>query len=34
MPPDHDRLFKTLLRAFFGDLLRLVVPGIAARLSR
>ena len=33
MPPDHDRLFKTLLRAFFGDLLRLVVPAIAARLD-
>jgi hypothetical protein len=33
MPPDHDRLFKTLLRAFFGDLLRLVVPGIAGRLD-
>jgi hypothetical protein len=33
MPPDHDRLFKTLLRAFFGDLLRLMVPAIAARLD-
>jgi hypothetical protein len=33
MPPDHDRLFKTLLRAFFPDLLRLVVPGIARRLE-
>jgi hypothetical protein len=33
MPPDHDRLFKTLLRAFLGDLLRLVVPGIAGRLD-
>lgn len=30
MPP-HDRLFKTILRAFFGDLLRLATPGVAAR---
>jgi predicted transposase YdaD len=33
MPPDHDQLFKKLLRAFFGDLLFLVVPGIADRLD-
>ena len=33
MPPDHDRLLKTLLRAFFPGLLRLVVPGIAGRLD-
>lgn len=33
MPPDHDQMFKTLLRAFFGDLLFLVVPGIAERLD-
>jgi predicted transposase YdaD len=33
MPPDHDRLFKTLLRAFLSDFLRLVVPGIAGRLD-
>src|SRR6266545_1819430 len=31
MPP-HDRLFKSLLRAFLPDLLRLVAPGVAARL--
>jgi hypothetical protein len=31
MPP-HDRLFKSLLRAFLSDLLRLVAPGVAARL--
>jgi len=31
MPP-HDRLFKSLLRAFLPDLLRLVVPGMADRL--
>ncbi len=30
MPP-HDRLFKTILRAFFADLLRLATPGVAAR---
>jgi hypothetical protein len=30
MPP-HDRLFKTILRAFFADLLRLTAPSIAAR---
>jgi len=28
MPP-HDRLFKTILRAFFADLLRLVAPAVA-----
>jgi hypothetical protein len=33
MPPDHDRLFKTLLRAFFPDFLRLVVPSLAERLD-
>jgi len=33
MPP-HDRLFKSLLRAFLTDLLRLVAPGVAARLRR
>ena len=32
MPP-HDRLFKTLLRAFFADLLRLAAPGVAAKAS-
>jgi len=31
MPP-HDRLFKSLLRAFLPDLLRLVAPGLAERL--
>jgi hypothetical protein len=31
MPP-HDRLFKSLLRAFLPDLLRLVAPGVARRL--
>jgi hypothetical protein len=31
MPP-HDRLFKSLLRAFLPDLLRLVAPAVAARL--
>ena len=31
MPP-HDRLFKSLLRAFLPDLLRLVAPGVAERL--
>ncbi len=30
MPP-HDRLFKTILRAFFADLLRLAAPRVAAR---
>ena len=30
MPP-HDRLFKTILRAFFADLLCLATPGVAAR---
>jgi hypothetical protein len=30
MPP-HDRLFKTVLRAFFADLLRLAAPAIAAK---
>jgi hypothetical protein len=33
MPPDHDRLFKTLLRAFFPGLLCLVAPAIAERLD-
>jgi Domain of unknown function (DUF4351) len=28
----HDQLFKDLLQAFFGDFLRIVVPGIAPRL--
>jgi hypothetical protein len=28
----HDRLFKQLLQTFFGDLLRLVAPELAARL--
>lgn len=32
MPPRHDRLFKRLLRAFLPDLLRLVVPDLAAGL--
>ncbi|HYU32823.1 MAG TPA: hypothetical protein VEW48_11730 [Thermoanaerobaculia bacterium] len=31
MPP-HDRLFKSLLRAFLPDLLRLAAPGVAGRL--
>jgi hypothetical protein len=31
MPP-HDRLFKSLLRAFLPDLLRLVAPGVAEQL--
>lgn len=30
MPP-HDRLFKTILRAFFPDRLRLATPGLAKR---
>jgi hypothetical protein len=30
MPP-HDRLFKTILRACFADLLRLTAPAVAAR---
>ena len=30
--PPHDRLFKSLLRAFLPDLLRLVAPGVAERL--
>jgi hypothetical protein len=30
MPP-HDRLFKTVLRACFADLLRLTAPAVAAR---
>lgn len=29
---DHDQLFKTLIRRFFGDLLRIVVPDIAREL--
>lgn len=33
MPPDHDRLFKTLLRTFFRGFLRLVVPVLAERLD-
>jgi hypothetical protein len=33
MPPDHDRLFKTLLRNFFPGFLRLVVPALAGRLN-
>jgi hypothetical protein len=33
MPPDHDRLFKTLFRTFFSGFLRLVVPAIAERLD-
>lgn len=32
MPP-HDRLFKTLLRAFFADLLRLTAPGVYSRAA-
>jgi hypothetical protein len=31
MPP-HDRLFKTLLRTFFADLVRLAAPALAQRL--
>lgn len=31
MPP-HDRLFKSLLRAFLPDLLRLAAPGVVGRL--
>ncbi len=31
MPP-HDRLFKTLLRTFFADLVRLTAPALAKRL--
>ncbi len=33
---DHDQLFKTLIRRFFGDLLRIVVPEMAdeMRLDR
>ncbi|HEX3531506.1 MAG TPA: DUF4351 domain-containing protein [Thermoanaerobaculia bacterium] len=33
MPPEHDRLFKTLLRAFFPGFLYLVVPDLAERLD-
>jgi hypothetical protein len=33
MPPDHDRLFKTLLRTFFPGFLRLVVPDLAGRMD-
>ena len=33
MPPDHDRLFKTLLRTFFPGFLGLVVPDLAERLD-
>ncbi|HEX3529444.1 MAG TPA: Rpn family recombination-promoting nuclease/putative transposase [Thermoanaerobaculia bacterium] len=33
MPPDHDRLFKTLLRTFFSSFLRLVVPHLAGKLD-
>jgi len=33
MPPDHDRLFKTLLRTFFPVFLRLVVPHLAGKLD-
>jgi hypothetical protein len=29
---DHDQLFKTLLRRFFGDLVRIVVPDVAEGL--
>ena len=29
---DHDQFFKNLLREFFGDLLRIVVPDLAQRL--
>lgn len=32
MPPRHDRLFKRLLRPFLPDLLRLMVPDLAAGL--
>lgn len=32
MPP-HDRLFKTVLRACFADLLRLAAPAVAARAA-
>jgi Putative transposase, YhgA-like len=31
--PRHDSIFKQLLRSFFADLLRLVVPELAARLD-
>lgn len=30
--PDHDRLFKTLIKSFFGDFVTLVVPEQAAGL--
>jgi len=33
MPPDHDRLFKTLLRTFFPGFLGLVVPDLAEQLD-
>jgi hypothetical protein len=33
MPTEHDRLFKTLLRAFFPGFLGLVVPDLAKRLD-
>jgi len=33
MPPEHDRLFKTLLRTFFPGFLGLVVPDLAERLE-
>ncbi|HEY2737270.1 MAG TPA: hypothetical protein VGK45_02630 [Thermoanaerobaculia bacterium] len=33
MPPDHDRLFKTLLRTFFPGFLGLVVPDLAGWLD-
>jgi len=33
MPPDHDRLFKILLRTFFPGFLRLVVPHLAGRMD-
>jgi hypothetical protein len=29
---DHDQLFKTLIRRFFGDLVRIVVPDVAREL--
>lgn len=29
---DHDQLFKTLIRRFFDDLLRIVVPDVAREL--
>jgi hypothetical protein len=29
---DHDQLFKTLIRRFFGDLVRIVVPDVAEGL--